>query len=525
MAGLTLSTTTKVIIACAGAGTRMQEVHKDLHKGLLPYEEAPILWHIISHIPTDVHVLLLTGHKSRQIRSLLPICFPHRQLDFIEITDYFSEESGTAKSLIAAEPFVSDSFWYIPCDAVFDDELEKFIRNEPDENTIFVSDLSSVEHPEDFTTIESSSGRVNKIQFKGPHQHLENAKIFTGLMFVKDSKSFMNQLKHSKFKEFVPLLDSTFRVSEAFRWKDFGTPIEYFKNKNLESKYDFSKPHEITYVLPEIIVKYFEDKTELQRKKIKPKDLPSVYPSKVGVMESFFHYEKIRGQTLYGNVNEDSFQNLLIWLRAELWKPTTDNVEDSVHEFYVEKTLKRIDLIKHVLPYDFNARYLINDKHQLCPSEVLKDACWEDVLKSVTPGKIHGDLQFDNIVQQKNGEFRLIDWRTSFGNCFLGGDIHYDLAKLLGGIRMNYSEVKKGNFFFENHEFKVDFNFPSCKNQKGLESVLERFCMENGYDWVKIEKLVAMIYLNMSPLHSRPFSDLLFFHGCNQLLKRNANVK
>ncbi len=525
MAGLNLSTATKVIVACAGVGSRMQEVHQELHKGLLPYVDAPLLWHIISRIPSDVQTLVLTGHKSQQIQNLLSICFPERQLNFIEVLDYLSADSGTAKSLMTAEPFVEDSFWYIPCDATFGEELEKFIRDEPNGNTIFVSDLSSVDHPEDFTTVESSLGSVNKIQFKGRHQHLENAKIFTGLMFVKEGKKFLYKLKHSQSKEFVPLLDSTFGVTEVFSWKDFGTPVEYFKNKNLDSNYDFSKPHEITYVLPEVIVKYFEDRTELQKKQIKPKDLPKVYPSKVGVSDPFFYYEKIEGQTLYGNVSEDKFRNLLNWLKVELWIPTTDKVAESVSEFYVEKTIKRIDLIKRMVPYNFDSIYLINDEKRLCPSEVIKDICWEAVVKSVAPGKIHGDLQFDNIVAQEDGSFRLIDWRTSFGQCFLGGDIHYDLAKLLGGIRMNYSEVKKGNFFFRNHELKIFFNFPSCENKMSLERVLAEFCIDNGYDWAKIERLVAIIYLNMSPLHSRPFADLLFFHSLNQLFESSGIIK
>jgi len=521
--GLTLNTATRVIIACAGVGSRMQVIHRDLHKGLLPYKEAPLLWHIISKIPIEHEILILAGYKSEQVRNFIQICFPHRKLDFVEVTDYLSADSGTAKSMIAAHAFVSDSFWYLPCDGIFGDELGELIRNEPNESTVFVADLASVESPEDFTTIEPILGRINKIQFKGAYNHLNKAKIFTGLMYVKDGRSFIERLQHLQVNEFVPMLDSTFKVVEVFSWKDFGTPMEYFKNKRLESRYDFSKPHEITYVLPEIIVKYFKDINELDKKKIKPHDLPRVYPTRVGAAKPFFYYQKIIGKTFYNRVNDESFSNLLDWLMSELWVPTSEKVEESVPEFYVDKTLKRIDLIRKNLPYNFDSHFLINDEYDVCPSDILNSIQWEVVMKSIVPRKIHGDLQFDNIVYQEDGKFKLIDWRTSFGECLTGGDVHYDLAKLLGGIRMDYSEVKRGNFQFLTKSTDVKFNFPSCNNQEVLEDTLQQFCSDNGFDWEKIQLLVSLIYLNMSPLHSRPFSDLLFFHALKQLNQEERN--
>ena len=50
-------------------------------------------------------------------------------------------------------------------------------------------------------------------------------------------------------------------------------------------------------------------------------------------------------------------------------------------------------------------------------------------------------LQFDNIIFNFKG-FKLIDWRQDFGNIYVG-DLYYDLAKLYGGLLINYKLIKE----------------------------------------------------------------------------------
>ena len=64
------------------------------------------------------------------------------------------------------------------------------------------------------------------------------------------------------------------------------------------------------------------------------------------------------------------------------------------------------------------------------------------------PVFIHGDLQFDNIIF--GGKFSLIDWRQDFAGSFYG-DKYYDLAKLYGGMLINYDRIKQNKMsYFEN---------------------------------------------------------------------------
>ena len=201
-AGLNLSIDTKVVIACAGLGSRMAILNSTLHKGLLPYKNAPLIWHLISKIPEDLGIVILLGHKSQQIKDFVSITFPNRNIEYIEIVDYTSPNSGTAVSLIQARNKISKSFWYFPCDAYVEDEISDLLTNSPSSDTIFVSEESSVLYPDDYTVILEDQGQVIDYQYKGNTTHLENRKIFTGFMFMRNGIDFLETLEKKKYNEF-----------------------------------------------------------------------------------------------------------------------------------------------------------------------------------------------------------------------------------------------------------------------------------------------------------------------------------
>ena len=84
---------------------------------------------------------------------------------------------------------------------------------------------------------------------------------------------------------------------------------------------------------------------------------------------------------------------------------------------------------------------------------------WKNIFKGV-PSNFHGDLQFDNIILA-NRKFYLIDWREDFGGNINYGDLYYDLAKLDGGIEMNYDLIKKGRFMIKENKNQVFYKFSS----------------------------------------------------------------
>jgi NDP-sugar pyrophosphorylase family protein len=506
-----------LIISCAGIGSRMQVISSEIHKSLIPYKNAPILYHLVSQVPDELKIGILLGYKAGQIKDFLELAFPKKEMEFIYVDDYSSGAAGTAVSLLQAEGHVKNNFWYLPCDAFFDEILPSILTSNPTQTTLFVSELNTVENPEDYTTIDADNdGALNGLVFKLDYSTLKNPQIFTGLMFVYEAPLFFKELRSNGYQEFVSAFQKNTKNIACIQvkgWRDMGTPIEYKKHVALTAEYDFSKPHEKTYVLSNIIIKFISDDKEIKRKLIKPKNNPVAYPNNVQTKGNFISYSKVQGQTLYEFGNKDIFVSLLEWLSLNVWKTQNQDITSDLRTFYMDKTLLRVKNIREKLPYSFKDSHIINEHIKIVPIDVIESINWSSLCTDGIASEIHGDLQFDNIIFDENGRFRLIDWRTSFGEQTRVGDLYYDLGKLLGGIRMDYSQIKKGNFAFHSSGKHHSFSFASCTNAPNLEKEFNQFCIKHQYDLERIRTLVALIYLNMSPLHTRPFSDLLFFHS------------
>jgi thiamine kinase-like enzyme len=127
------------------------------------------------------------------------------------------------------------------------------------------------------------------------------------------------------------------------------------------------------------------------------------------------------------------------------------------------------------------------------------------------PGFIHGDLQFDNVIINNEGKFKVIDWRHEFANIVEFGDIYYDLAKLAGGFIINYANIKEHNFNIEIDNDNVTLSIPSIDQVNVYQQQLKEFVISQGYDYKKVEMLIPIIYWNMSPLHTAPFDLFLWY--------------
>jgi thiamine kinase-like enzyme len=121
----------------------------------------------------------------------------------------------------------------------------------------------------------------------------------------------------------------------------------------------------------------------------------------------------------------------------------------------------------------------------------------------------HGDFQFDNIISTLNS-FTLIDWRESFGNQSEWGDMYYDLAKLYGGLILNYGLIKENRFSFIDNNGSLNISVYQDSWQSEAREIFKKYIIEKKFNFEFIKKLTALIFLNMAPLHHAPFDKLLY---------------
>ena len=105
-------------------------------------------------------------------------------------------------------------------------------------------------------------------------------------------------------------------------------------------------------------------------------------------------------------------------------------------------------------------------------------------------------------------KFTAIDWRTDFGGT-LYGDQYYDLAKMLGGLFQSYKDIKSELYSYKEENDYATIEVPHITDVAHYEEKLRLWVEANGLNWRKVQLLVPIIYLNMSPLHEAPFDKFL----------------
>ena len=80
-----------------------------------------------------------------------------------------------------------------------------------------------------------------------------------------------------------------------------------------------------------------------------------------------------------------------------------------------------------------------------------------------------------------------------------------------------YSQIKKGNLNFAYENQEIIYDFPINNNLVDAKYEIENFISKKNLDLKKIRIISSLIFLNMSPLHTEPFSHLLYFLGISKL--------
>jgi thiamine kinase-like enzyme len=307
-------------------------------------------------------------------------------------------------------------------------------------------------------------------------------------------------------------------------WDDVGNLEKYQEVMGQYEAYDFSKTNEFLYIINQQVIKFFAD-NNVSRKRVKKAKLNShVFPIIKHNAPQFYSYDFLPGKTLYEYNNVKIFKKLLNWLDTKMWKehPCSPKEMRSLCEhFYREKTMERLKLFKEKYS-STNKQLTVNGSQVPSIDALIKLVPW-NLLYDGVPRFIHGDLQFDNILYNRNEDsFLLLDWRQDFGGRVDFGDIYYDYAKLYGGILINYDYIKANLIHFEEEGNEIFFDLALRRNAFVYEEILMKFVSSKSHDFNKVRLLVPLIYLNMSPLHQYPFDKILHALGrqmLNQVLQ------
>lgn len=508
--------TPAVLILAAGKGTRLEDLTKHVNKALLPINNKAIISHIIEKIPKEYDLVIATGYKRESLEEYINLAHSDRKINFVNCAD----TSGPGESALKCKSLLQRPFYIITADCIIDSELPHL-----DGNWLGVAPTS---YPEKYSTLELKNDKIIRFVNKSEKGY---SNAFIGLAGIWNFELFWIELeKNISNGEIVsafenPLKYPNFRVKKP-KWLDTGNLDDlektrsYFNDKSMSLYKDNG---EITYNINGMFIKFHPHRYVIKNKAARAEILKNLIPKGFGFMGNFTYYYWEKGKTLYEFDSSYLYEKFLHFFSKQI-KPDGKIGEYRAGDFYVAKTTKRLEMfINKFGPYYLGTEFIINGKKYSSLENKL-ERIKEDVKKySNNPSYplFHGDLQFDNILHdEETNKFTYIDWRDSFGGSedTQNGDVYYDLAKLYGGCIIPYNKMKDDSLSILSEGTSiVDYSIPTNEKLLKFKSIYEKWMEDEGFDLDKVKQITALIFLNMSPLHSEKFGKILWFKAIEML--------
>jgi len=493
-----------VLILAAGYGRRMGPFSRMVNKGLIPYDNKPLISHIMEKFDTDTKFVIACGHMGQQVKDYVSAVHTNKQVVYVDIPDYAEGTTGPATTIQHCAKHIQGPFMWLACDTLFEFDY----KDKMDHNWIGVHPVDS-NIAQDYCWVERDGERITAITNKKPSKNAVDA--FIGLMYCKDG-TYLDNLKQGNATEaYHGMQDNLELKAHTVRgWKDFGTYDKWVELSRDLKEVSFPKPNELFYYDNKKIVKFTVDSTLTDRKANRALLNSEVMPDGIRRSGQFLVYDYVEGDIIYSQLTPALLDKLLNWSMEKLWKPKWfPNTEDTCRDFYYKKTQDRLNQFR-IKYNDWSEPTVVNGVAVKPMDEYLKMIDWDQLCSNTNWAFIHGDFQFENVIYNPaNDKFTCIDWRTDFGGDSYG-DMYYDLGKMLGGILLDYQAVKEDKLEYTEHNEVATLNDCSIPGCDGYVSQLGDFYRAAGLNLDKVSLLVPIIYLNMSPLHEAPFDKYLF---------------
>ncbi len=489
-----------VLILAAGYGRRMGPFSRMVNKCLVPYDNKPLLSHIIDKFDKSTHFVIACGYLGQQVKDYISLVHADKNITIVDIPSYSEDSTGPATTIRYCANYIRNGCIWVSCDTLFDIDF----HNKLDHNWIAVHPVNS-DIAQDYCWIDRDGNNITGVHNKESSADAVDA--FIGLMHVTDSKFIDNLMRADAKEVYKGFSNLNLKAYTVGKWQDFGTYEKWKLYNNQTEELSFPKPDEIFYSDNSKIIKFNIDASLSKLKYERAKSNTDCMPRNPAYVGNFFSYDYVPGTTLYSQLDLPTFKKFMGWANNSLWKPAESNPQAAT-KFYKDKTLARLS--KFRTKYNSWVEYpRVNNIPVKTIEEYISEINFTWLTTESHWCYIHGDLQFDNIIFSKDtSTFTAIDWRSDFAGD-PNGDIYYDLAKMLGGLYLSYKSVKDGLISYTELENEVIIHVPSVQKYEIYISALQEWVISKNLDWKKVQTLVPIIYLNMAPLHEAPFDKYL----------------
>ena len=482
----------KLIIPSAGESTRFFELGKKYPKSLLPFQNKPLIFYVLSKYQEKFDEIVIVVKDSEDLYNEILNYYNFLNVSIKKVSNNLTQ--GPATSVFLGASGLEDNLTVILSDALYDFDVFDMPNDSVsamevadysrwcmvDENLVFY-DKPHKKPPTNFALSGVYNFSNPKEFYEIAKNYIENSKTETQLSNILEEYG-----KHHELKLYV---------HDKERFLDFGTVEKYIKNKNLPLGRSFN---EVTVENDVVTKSSINNPQKIINEGLWIDNFPiskNIIPKLLDIdfIEAKIEIEQISGFTLrelflYYDNSDNLWQKLFNILKQFLDDCSKHSVKSNFfwNDVY-QKTAERNGYKeKEFLDYFRNLILNLNffDEATL----------------------FHGDLVFSNIIYEPNKEnIKIFD---PMGNIF--GHWAYDLAKIGQCVLGNYDLIDSEMYIKEKNFYKI-----FSVEKENIESLFFEIFDEQIQ---KISKplfysLIASLYLSLIPLHSHSELNQKLFYS------------
>lgn len=420
-----------VVVQAGGRGSRMEILTRNKPKALVPVNNLPMIFHLFKKYH-DKKFVIIGDYKFDVLEKYLKE-FATVNYKLVRSTG----EIGTCAGLANALANIPDNerFLFIWCDLILGENHE---IPDTDKNIIGISkDFSCRWSYRDNKFVEERSSEYGVAGY-----------------FVFQNKSYLaNVPKNGEFVRWLQENNFVFEELALHNTKEYGLYSEWSRLPKMRCR-----PFNAIDVVGDKIIKRGIDEQgkDLAKKEIAWykkiqdehfKNIPMIYEYEPLTMEF------IDGQNIYeynyipDNQKREILKQIISCLKEVHKLGTVETDVASYREAYFDKTYKRLEKVRNLVPFANDKTVTINGK--VCRNIFYHQAEVERIVMHYLPENfcfIHGDCTFSNMMLRHDTEPVLIDPRGYFGKIQFYGDPAYDWVKLYYSLASNYDRFNLKKF-------------------------------------------------------------------------------
>ena len=490
-----------IIVQAGGLGTRLESLTANKPKALTSIDNKPLLFYLFDLFP-DKKFIVIGDHKVEALRNYLDI-YATVQVIVVDARGNKGTCAGIARSL----QFIPEkaSFMIMWSDLILPSTFSfpSVVGNYIGISSSLICRWSYV----DGVFLEQST-TTNGI---------------VGLFFFKEKSELEEVPQEGEFVRWLQQNEKNYPAFHVDGVKEFGT-LASIGSPNESRKQFTTRPFNILTIENGFLVKRGINQQGLALAEYESNWYEFVTEKGFSYIPAINEYSPLRMELVDGKdlcsytaaytKKKRIIEQIVSCLEQlhDLGSTSADYFD--IYEMYYAKTMKRLDSVRHLLPFSNEREIMINGR--LCRNIFFYR---DDLRKIINKYRcrqftvIHGDPTFSNLLWKNDDTPVLIDPRGYFGRSTVYGDPLYDWAKLYYSISGNYDQFNRGFFNLSINLSDVDLAIAS----NGWEDLSSYYCsfLSETANIQDIKLLHAIIWLSLTTYAWNDYDSICaaFYNG------------